>query len=110
MKKIKVAELFAGVGGFRLGLEKSNFQVVWSNQWEPMTKVQHASDIYVYKFGEKGHSNEDINKVKTKDIPDHDMLVGGFPCQGFSIANNNRIRKGMKDGLSCESNFRELCQ
>tara|TARA_B100001250_G_C19816068_1_gene798478 strand:- start:5308 stop:6564 length:1257 start_codon:yes stop_codon:yes gene_type:complete len=96
MKKIKVAELFAGVGGFRLGLEKSNFQVVWSNQWEPMTKVQHASDIYVYKFGEKGHSNEDINKVKTKDIPDHDMLVGGFPCQDYSVANTLKLSGGLK--------------
>ena len=41
-KKLKVAELFAGVGGFRLGLEKSNYEIVWSNQWEPSTKKQHA--------------------------------------------------------------------
>ena len=46
-----------------------------------MTKIQHASDIYIYKFGKDNHSNEDINTVKTKDIPDHDMLVGGFPCK-----------------------------
>ena len=45
--KITVAELFAGVGGFRLGLEKNNYQVVWSNQWEPSTKTQAASEIYV---------------------------------------------------------------
>ena len=91
MKKIRVAELFAGVGGFRMGLEgrnpgKSGYSVVWSNQWEPATKKQHASEIYVDKFGEAGHSCEDIAKVKTEEIPDHDLLVGGFPCQDYSVA------------------------
>ncbi len=52
-KKMKVAELFAGVGGFRLGLEKSNYEVVWSNQWEPSTKTQHASKVYEARFGKK---------------------------------------------------------
>ncbi len=83
--KLKVAELFAGVGGFRLGLEKnSNYQIVWSNQWEPSTKMQHASMVYEAKFGKENHSNEDINEVVTRnveEIPDHDLLVGGFPCQ-----------------------------
>ena len=52
MKKIKVVELFAGVGGFRLGLEKNKqFEVVWSNQWEPASKAQHASDVYINRFG-----------------------------------------------------------
>ena len=70
MKKIKVVELFAGVGGFRIGLEgypkkeNSIYEVVWSNQWEPMTKTQHASDIYVKNFGYINHSNKDINDVK----------------------------------------------
>ena len=60
-KKLKVIELFAGVGGFRIGLERAkNYEVVWSNQWEPMTKTQHASDIYEARFGHKGHSNIDI--------------------------------------------------
>ena len=64
MNKLKVVELFAGVGGFRLGLEKSkDFQVVWSNQWEPMTKTQHASQIYENKFGTKGHSNKNIEDI-----------------------------------------------
>tara|TARA_Y100001970_G_C14258593_1_gene877618 strand:- start:12753 stop:14021 length:1269 start_codon:yes stop_codon:yes gene_type:complete len=94
--KIKVIELFAGVGGFRLGLEKSNFEVIWSNQWEPMTKIQHASDVYSFKFGNKNHSNKDINKVETKDIPDHDMLVGGFPCQDYSVANTLKLSGGLK--------------
>ena len=58
MKEVKVAELFAGVGGFRIGLENASkkFKVVWSNQWEPGTSVQSASDTYVERFGEKGHS------------------------------------------------------
>ena len=56
-KKLKVVELFAGVGGFRLGLEEHNkYQVIWSNQWEPQTKIQHASLIYEDIFGSKGHS------------------------------------------------------
>ena len=98
--KIKVVELFAGVGGFRLGLEKSNIKVVWNNQWEPMTKVQHASDVYVYQFGKNAHSNEDINSVKIKDIPDHDMLVGGFPCQDYSVANTLKLSGRLK-GKKC---------
>jgi DNA (cytosine-5)-methyltransferase 1 len=75
-----VAELFAGVGGFRIGLAESGWKTVFSNQWEPSTKTQHASDVYVARFGAEGHTNIDIADVK--DIPLHiDLLVGGFPCQ-----------------------------
>lgn len=98
-KKIKVAELFAGVGGFRLGLEKSNYEVVWSNQWEPSTKMQHASMVYEARFGKENHSNEDINEVVTRnveEIPDHDLLVGGFPCQDYSVATTLHNSKGLK--------------
>ncbi|OBX23742.1 MULTISPECIES: DNA (cytosine-5-)-methyltransferase [Bizionia] len=98
-KKIKVAELFAGVGGFRLGLEKSDFEIVWSNQWEPSTKKQHASEVYEARFGKENHSNEDINEVVTRDveeIPDHDLLVGGFPCQDYSVATTLHNSKGLK--------------
>ena len=98
-KKIKVAELFAGVGGFRLGLEKSNYEVVWSNQWEPSTKMQHASKVYEARFGKENHSNEDINEVVTRnveEIPDHDLLVGGFPCQDYSVATTLHNSKGLK--------------
>jgi DNA (cytosine-5)-methyltransferase 1 len=98
-KKIKVAELFAGVGGFRLGLEKSNYEVVWSNQWEPSTKIQHASMVYEKRFGKENHSNEDINEVVTRnaeEIPDHDVLVGGFPCQDYSVATTLQNSKGLK--------------
>lgn len=84
-QKIKVAELFAGVGGFRLGLEGEDFEVVFSNQWEPDEKAQWASKIYVKRFGSEGHSNEDIHFAR-KGICEHDMLVGGFPCQDYSVA------------------------
>lgn len=87
--KIRVVELFAGVGGFRIGLEAASnaFETIWNNQWEPSTVHQDASIVYTARFGSKGHSNKDINTVDTKDIPDHDLLVGGFPCQDYSVAS-----------------------
>ena len=87
-KTIRVVELFAGVGGFRIGLEGASdaYETIWNNQWEPSTKHQDASLVYQARFGRKGHSNIDINLVQTKDIPDHDLLVGGFPCQDYSVA------------------------
>ena len=109
--KLKVIELFAGVGGFRIGLEgykgkssssnytkklSSNYKIVWGNQWEPGTKVQHAADVYIEKFGDAEFSNEDITKVETKDIPDHDLLVGGFPCQDYSVAMQLNRSKGIQ--------------
>jgi DNA (cytosine-5)-methyltransferase 1 len=99
--KIKVVELFAGVGGFRIGLEgyagrsstsnyteniNSLFETIWNNQWEPSTKIQHASSVYVERFGENGHSNKNIQEVDVLDIPEHDLLCGGFPCQDYSVA------------------------
>lgn len=86
--KIRIVELFAGVGGFRIGLEGASdaFETMWSNQWEPSTKHQDASIVYRARFGSKGHSNKDINTVPTTDIPDHDLMVGGFPCQDYSVA------------------------
>lgn len=85
---IRVVELFAGVGGFRVGLEGASdaYDTIWNNQWEPATKQQDASLVYCARFGAKGHSNKDINLVPTSDIPDHDLLVGGFPCQDYSVA------------------------
>lgn len=108
--KIKVVELFAGVGGFRLGLEgwngksassgyklnyESPYSVVWSNQWEPSTKAQHASWVYENIFGSVGHSNQDIAQVEVSEIPDHDLLVGGFPCQDYSVATTLKNSKGL---------------
>ena len=90
-----VAELFAGVGGFRIGLARAGWKTVFSNQWEPATKVQHASDVYVARFGDDGHTNEDIAKINSlpKNI---DLLVGGFPCQDYSVAKTLNSSKGLK--------------
>lgn len=107
---LDVIELFAGVGGFRLGLEGwdgnsassryqnpsiTNFRVIWSNQWEPSTKTQHASMIYEEKFGKSNHSNTDITSIDVANIPDHDLLVGGFPCQDYSVATTLKNSKGL---------------
>ncbi|ASV30240.1 DNA (cytosine-5-)-methyltransferase [Maribacter cobaltidurans] len=96
MKKLTVIELFAGVGGFRLGLEQAdNYKVVWSNQWEPSTKTQHASMVYEARFGPENHSNYDISEVPSSEIPDADLLVGGFPCQDYSVATTLQNSKGL---------------
>lgn len=96
MKKLKVIELFAGVGGFRLGLEDTNnYEVVWSNQFEPSTKMQHASKVYEARFGSNNHRNQDISEVPTNEIPDADILVGGFPCQDYSVATTLHNSKGL---------------
>lgn len=108
--KIKVIELFAGVGGFRLGLEgwnnksassnfrkdfNSQYEIVWSNQWEPSTKIQHASMVYESRWDKRTHSNKDISAVEISEIPDHDLLVGGFPCQDYSVATTLKNSKGL---------------
>ena len=85
-----MCELFAGVGGFRVGLEKSDssWNTVWANQWEPGKKSQYAFDCYVKNFGEnKNYINEDIASVNKETIPNHNLLVGGFPCQDYSVAH-----------------------
>jgi DNA (cytosine-5)-methyltransferase 1 len=90
-----VAELFAGVGGFRIGLSRAGWKTTFSNQWEPSTKVQHASDVYVARFGPQGHSNQDIAHLES--IPKNiDLLVGGFPCQDYSVAKTLNSAKGLK--------------
>lgn len=84
-----VCELFAGVGGFRLGLEhaSSEWNTVWANQWEPSKKLQHAYDCYCAHFGHtENHVNQDIASIDKSTIPDHNLLVGGFPCQDYSVA------------------------
>lgn len=90
---IKVVELFAGVGGFRLGLEAASeqFKTIWANQWEPHKKEQYAFDCYISHFGaSKNHVCMDIAKAKSM-VPDHDLLVGGFPCQDYSIMKKNSL-------------------
>ena len=91
----RVAELFAGVGGFRLGLNMAGWKTVYSNQWEPSTRVQHASEVYVRNFGPEGHQNVDIATVQ--EIPtDFDLLVGGFPCQDYSVAKSLSSATGIE--------------
>jgi len=95
---IRVIELFAGVGGFRIGLERasSRYKTVWSNQWEPSTKRQDASLIYCRNFGYDGHSNQDISTVEVDSIPDADLLCGGFPCQDYSVATTLKNSGGIE--------------
>jgi DNA (cytosine-5)-methyltransferase 1 len=103
-KPYRVVELFAGVGGFRIGLESvlkgKAFKVVWSNQYEPGSSKQWASRVYEYAFpNEKGnkHSNKLIeDAIKDGEIPTHDVLVGGFPCQDYSVAKPNNQSKGIE--------------
>lgn len=103
-----VVELFAGVGGFRVGLnevyldqngktiEKDNFKFVWANQWEPSTKTQHAFECYKYRFNDESISNEDITTVDKEKIPNHSLLVGGFPCQDYSVARSLSKEQGIQ--------------
>ena len=109
MKKT-VIELFAGVGGFRVGLnnitkinkdgravEKGPWTFVWANQWEPSTKTQHAFDCYNMRFpSATENSNVDISKVDKKTIPDHTLLTGGFPCQDYSVAHSLSSSHGIE--------------
>ena len=102
-KTLNVVELFAGVGGFRLGLENANadvFKTVWANQWEPSRKVQHAFECYKRNFitGINEYSNEDIAKVPETVINGFniDLLVGGFPCQDYSVARSLNNEKGLE--------------
>lgn len=103
MKKT-VCELFAGVGGFRCGLEAASksWQTVWFSQWEPGKKLQHAHNCYVTHYGDiDENTGIDIGIVDKNKIPDHNLLVGGFPCQDYSVArplpNSNGIegKKGV---------------
>lgn len=111
---IRVAELFAGVGGFRLGLEgygapfyvdcAGDFETVWANQWEPPGKPgrQFAWRCYERRFGDGSCVNENIETVLDEyeggkiDIPDFDMLVGGFPCQDYSVSKPAPMAKGIE--------------
>lgn len=103
MKKT-ICELFAGVGGFRLGFERlaSDWETVWFSQWEPGAKTQWAHDCYVQHYGDSAdlrgeyHTGEDISGVDKTVIPDHSLLVGGFPCQDYSVAHTLASSKGIE--------------
>ena len=94
-----VCELFAGVGGFRLGLEKASpdWNSVWFSQWEPGKTKQWAHDCYVSHFGDVDENTGiDIAKVNKEYIPDHNLLVGGFPCQDYSVAHPLSSSEGLE--------------
>ncbi len=103
MKKNTV-ELFAGVGGFRVGLERLNsgWETSWFSQWEPGKKKQWAHDCYVYHFGDVGDlvgeytTGIDVSEVNKRNIPDHTLLTGGFPCQDYSVAHSLSSSKGIE--------------
>lgn len=96
-----VIELFAGVGGFRIGLSRSGWQTVFSNQWEPSTKIQHASLCYEHNFKSGTHTNENITTLVARHtelggvFPKVDLIVGGFPCQDYSVAKSLNSSKGI---------------
>ncbi|MEE0492360.1 DNA cytosine methyltransferase [Catenibacterium sp.] len=113
--ELTVVELFAGVGGFRVGLndiksfdendkaiENRNWKFVWANQFEPSTKAQPAYNCYCTRFGKEHTSNIDIQEeVAHLDedpdyIPNHSLLVGGFPCQDYSVARSLSGEKGIE--------------
>lgn len=103
-----VVELFAGVGGFRCGfnevtydgkevVENGNWDFIWANQWEPSTKTQAAFDCYVERFGDsENHVCTDIAEIDKTKIPSHTLLVGGFPCQDYSVARSLSNEKGIE--------------
>lgn len=80
---MKFIDLFAGVGGFRLGLERAGHQCVWGNEWD-----KHCQSVYKKHWGDI--DGRDIRKVDVGDIPDHELLTGGFPCQPFSLAGKRQ--------------------
>lgn len=108
-----VCELFAGVGGFRCGLNSikdiddvkkgEKWKTVWFSQWEPADKkTQWAHDCYVNRFGTcldlngEDTTNNDINAVNKENVPNHNLLVGGFPCQDYSVASSLATSKGLE--------------
>lgn len=108
-----ICEMFAGAGGFRCGLNSirtlediykpEKWKTAWFNQWEPADKtVQWAHGCYIHRFGtcldENGNdtTNQDISKVDKRCVPDHNLLVGGFPCQDYSVASSLASSKGLE--------------
>ena len=98
---MKILELFAGVGGFRIGLENANkelFQTKWSNQWEPSRKSQDAFEVYNYHFPDSENINISIADITDEKFAtmDADMIVGGFPCQDYSVARSKKNEQGIE--------------
>lgn len=98
---MKILELFAGVGGFRVGLENSDkeyFKTLWANQWEPSRKSQDAFEVYNLNFPDSENLNVDIAEISDEKFMsmDADMIVGGFPCQDYSVARSKKNEQGIE--------------
>lgn len=99
---MNVLELFAGVGGFRVGLEKASptFKTLWSNQFEPSRKSQDAFEVYNYHFPDSENWNEDISLISDERFSalngKLDLIVGGFPCQDYSVARTKKDEQGIE--------------
>lgn len=98
-----ICELFAGVGGFRLGFERQSksWRTVWADQWEPGAKRQWAFECYRRHFARDLFSkteirNDDISAVDKRAIPDFNVLTGGFPCQDYSVARTLKDSRGIE--------------
>lgn len=99
-----ICELFAGVGGFRLGFDRleTGWETTWFSQWEPGAKTQWAHDCYIQHYGDSAdingeyHTGEDISTMNKEAIPNHSLLVGGFPCQDYSVAHTLASSKGIE--------------
>ncbi|WP_407371901.1 DNA (cytosine-5-)-methyltransferase [Carnobacterium sp.] len=100
-KQFNILELFAGVGGFRVGFENSNesmFKTKWANQWEPAKKSQDAFEVYDYHYPESMNINENIEEISDEAFQsmDADIIVGGFPCQDYSVARSKKNELGIQ--------------
>lgn len=100
-EKMKVLELFAGVGGFRIGLENADkdlFKTKWANQWEPSRKSQDAYEVYNYHFPDSENINISISEITNEKFAsmDADIIVGGFPCQDYSVARSKKNEQGIE--------------
>lgn len=100
-QQLQVLELFAGVGGFRIGLENSNpdfFNTQWSNQWEPSRKSQDAFEVYDYHFPNSKNINDSIEDITDSNFKqmNADLIVGGFPCQDYSVARSKKNEMGIE--------------
>lgn len=98
---MNVLELFAGVGGFRIGLENAHpnyFETLWSNQWEPSRKSQDAFEVYNYHFPDSENINVSIADITDEQFAEMnaDMIVGGFPCQDYSVARSKKNEQGIE--------------
>lgn len=98
---MNVLELFAGVGGFRIGLENANpdyFRTLWSNQWEPSRKSQDAFEVYNYHFPDSENINISISDITDEQFSEMnaDIIVGGFPCQDYSVARSKKNEQGIE--------------